>query len=284
MTSQETSGEAPAVSPRLSVVLATLNERQCLPQLLAQISSQRLPPYEVVIVDDGSTDGTRDYLRDIARTDPHIRPIFHEGVQTLTPALCQGVLASRGEYVAIMDADLQHPPETLPVLIGALEDDAALAIASRYLNGSNVNGRTTYRAIISRGAELLAKMILPEARTVSDPMSGYFAFRREVFKMPNPPRKGYKILLFLLVMSEGRRIVEVPYEFRPRSDGSSKITQTPRFFLLYLLESSRARAWRRYLRESSAGIRNPPSPSRAKTRTRLMVPGQDSTFPTAPKR
>ena len=230
------SGRAVVGAPVLSVILATYNERQNLPELLQRLWAVPLPPIEVLVVDDGSTDGTREYLTESARSEARLRPIWHEGKQTTLRAQCQGIALSQGRYVVIMDADLQHPPEVLPAMVEQLSRGASLVVGSRYAAGGSAGTRTGVRGAISRGAELTAKFFLPEARPVSDPVSGLFGFRREIFRPLPPGWRGYKLLLFLLVMSRGRQVVEVGFRFEPRGSGASKVTQNSLFVRFFLTE------------------------------------------------
>jgi len=237
----EKPSNASSGAPTLSIVLATLNERQNLPQVVERIQRQSLPPYELVVVDDGSTDGTREYVLKLAAEDPRIRPLWHAGRQTTLRAQCQGIAASSGRFVVIMDADLQHPPELLPSLTQRLADGTGLVVASRYAAGGSAGPRTLSRWVISRGAEWAAKLLLPASRRVSDPVSGFFAFRREIWSPLNDQYRGYKLLLFVLAMAEGRLVSEVGFRFEPRSQGASKVTQSSEFIRLFLVELLLAR-------------------------------------------
>ena len=188
-------GSAPSVAgsddrPVLSVVLATLNERGNLPELFERLRAQPLPAVEFLIVDDGSSDGTREYVRSEAEQNPRIRLLVHDGKQTTLRAQSQGNAAARGRYLVVMDADLQHPPETLPALVQALDGGAVLAVASRYAPGGSPGPRTFSRRAISRGAEWIAKLVLPPARRLSDPVSGFFAFRAPIWYPLNPLYRG----------------------------------------------------------------------------------------------
>jgi dolichol-phosphate mannosyltransferase len=223
-------------NPVLSVVLATLNERQNLPEVVERIRHQDLPPCEIIVVDDGSTDGTREYLRELVRTDPGIRLLFHDGKQTTLRAQCQGIDATLGQFVVVMDADLQHPPELLGPMLARLQSDSWLVVASRYAQGGSAGPRTVFRWTVSRSAEWLAKFLIPPARRISDPVSGFFGFRRELWVPLNPLYRGYKLLLFLLVMAGGRPISEVGYRFTPRTEGKSKVTQGFAFVRIYVIE------------------------------------------------
>jgi len=248
--------------PLLSIVLATLNERPSLPVLLDRIRAEPLPPWEVVIVDDGSTDGTREFVRAQSTGDPRIHLVEHDGKQTTVRAQGQGILASRGRFVVVMDSDLQHPPELLAPMVRELEEGAALVVASRYVTGGSVGPRSPLRAVLSRSAEGVAKLVLAEARSVTDPVSGFFAFRREAYSPLPPGYRGYKLLLFLLVMARGRPVREVPLRFEPRSEGASKVVQGLGFVRLFLQEVVLAKRLEYRLRGSPFPAAGQPDPGR----------------------
>jgi len=238
--------------PVASVILATLNERENLPELLERLWRVPLPSFEVVVIDDGSTDGTREFLTDAARAESRLRLIWHEGKQTTLRAQCQGIAASRGRFVIVMDADLQHPPEVLPTMVRSLENGSALVVGSRYAEGGSAGPRSVFRAIISRGAERIAKVFLPEARALTDPVSGLFGFRREVFRPLDPQWRGYKLLLFLLVMARGQGVAEVGFRFELRGSGASKVMQNYRFIRFFLTELVLAKRLENSLTRASA--------------------------------
>lgn len=240
----------------LSLVIGTLNERDSLPGLIQRITALPLPAFEVIVIDDGSTDGTREYITTLQRADARVRGIFHNGARTLTLAQEEGILQAHGRFISVMDADSQHPPESIPRLLRILEDGADLAIASRYVPGGTAGERPLTRAIISRSAETLTKAYLPEARAVRDPLSGFFCFRASRFlPLPKLPR-GYKLLLFLLAQSQGALIVEIPYAFARRNEGTSKITADLRFVPIFLSELLEARRCRRAWPHGKPGDRS----------------------------
>ena len=247
-------GAGPETAPTLSVVLATLNERASLPELFARLRSAPLPPWEAIVADDGSTDGSRELLQALAASDPRVRLMFHDGRQTTLAAQCRAIEASRGRFVAVMDADLQHPPELLADFVRALEEGASLVIASRYVAGGSPGRRPPLRAVISRGAEWSAKLLLPPARRVSDPVSGYFAFRRDRFVPVDRRYRGYKLLLFLLVMCRDLDVRDVPFRFEPRARGTSKVTSGFAFVRVFLIELILARRLLRHPRSLSAAL------------------------------
>jgi dolichol-phosphate mannosyltransferase len=233
--------------PDVSIVLASLNERENLPRLISQIGALGLGSYEVIVVDDGSTDGTREYLERAGQADRRIRALFNHSKQTLTVAHLQGILAARGTYVVVMDSDLQHPASAVPELVARLRNGADLVVGSRYLQGGSVGGRPPFRGVISRTATLIARITLRETRGLSDPISGLFAFRRAVFRPFDPRYRGYETILFLLVMCRGRPIAEIGYEFQPRPSGTSEITQDFSFVRVFLTQVVLALRFRRSL-------------------------------------
>ena len=241
----------PAPAPELSLVLAVLNEGANLPELFARLQATSLPSWEVIVADDGSTDGSREYVAGLAASDPRVRTVLHDGRQTTVTAQAGAIAAARGRFVVIMDADLQHPPELLGRFVEELEGGAALVVASRYVAGGSPGPRPPLRAVISRAADGIAKLALPAARAVSDPVSGFFAFRREVFVPLTPGTRGYKLLLFLLVMCRGLGVREVPFRFEPRTEGASKVTSGLAFVRVYLIELILARRLARLLRAST---------------------------------
>ncbi len=239
----------PPFVPEVSLVWATLNEAANLPTLVARLRAVGLPRLEVIVVDDGSADGTREYLRSLESEDSRFRLLTHDGKQTTVRAQTQGIAAARGRFVVIMDADLQHPPELVPKLLERLDRGDSLAIASRYTTGGSPGPRNGIRALISRGAEWLARRFAPNARLATDPVSGYFAFRREIFRPIDPRYRGYKLLLFVLAMLPDERVSEVAFQFAPRLQGKSKLTENSQFFRLFLVELLLVRRTYRAIRQ-----------------------------------
>jgi Glycosyltransferases involved in cell wall biogenesis len=205
----------------ISIVVPTYNEAENLPELLERLDKSLAGvAYEVIVVDDGSPDGTAEVARQLSTRYP-VRVLVREGRRGLSSAVVEGAKLARGDVVVVMDADLQHPPELVPRLVEAVEE-GCLAIASRYVKGGGVKGWPLARRVVSRGAILLAKILLPEARRVKDPVSGYFAYRRDCIAEVKPTGL-YKILLDVLIQCAPKCVVEVPYVFGLRSRGRSKL-------------------------------------------------------------
>lgn len=209
---------------KVSVVVPTYNERDNIDELLARISrTLKGLEYEVIVVDDNSPDGTAERVIELSNVYP-VKLVKREGKLGLTSAVLEGARVAEGDYVAVMDADLQHPPEVIRDLLEkACSCD--LVVASRYVDGGSVEGFTPARRVVSLGATYLARILIPQARGVRDPMSGFFLLKKELLKDLKPVMpKGYKVLLEILARYKALKICEVPYTFRSRVRGASKLS------------------------------------------------------------
>lgn len=221
----------------LSVILPTYNERANVDRLVERIEHALAGvPHELIFVDD-STDGTDLAIEEQARRRPHIALVHRDGCRGLASAAVEGIRRARGGVVCILDADLQHPPEVVPLLVEALEHTGAdVAVASRAIPGGGYGAFSWPRRAASRVAALVAQALLSRARLVSDPMSGFFAVRREVVRDATLRPLGYKILLEILVRGRLTQVCEVPYQFRTRGAGESKLSLRQQWeYVLHLL-------------------------------------------------
>jgi dolichol-phosphate mannosyltransferase len=194
--------------------------------LLARLMSA-LPnnSWEAIFVDDDSLDGTPAHVRDLARRDPRVRCLQRIGRRGLATACIEGVLASASPYVAIIDADLQHDERLLPQMLETLDSGTAdLVVGSRYIPGGGVGDWSGSRARLSGLATRFARLVCKT--DIADPLSGFFMCRREVFEkaLRRMSGQGFKVLLDLLASSpEPIRVCELPYRFRERRSGESKL-------------------------------------------------------------
>ncbi|MFC5993596.1 glycosyltransferase [Pseudonocardia hispaniensis] len=214
----------------LSVVVPTFNEAENIDELMGQLSAA-LPAdlsAEVIFVDD-STDDTPAVIAAAAERHPVPVTLLHrpEAVGGLGGAVVEGLRAARSPWAVVMDADLQHPPSLVPTLLTqARASGADLVVASRYAPGGSsagLDGR--YRQAVSRASTAVAARVLgAPVRTLTDPMSGFFAVRTAALRLDDARPLGYKVLLELIVRSGLTRVAEVPYRFRARHAGTSKST------------------------------------------------------------
>src|ERR1700730_10769620 len=203
----------------LSLVLPTYNEsahiNAIVEQLILVLDGIPTLRYEIIILDDDSPDRTWEKALQLSQKFPQVRAIRRQNERDLSTAVLQGWQIARGEVFAVMDADLQHPPETITQLWRAMKRGADLAVASRNVEGGGVSDWTFPRRIVSRCAQLLGLVVLPEvAGKVSDPLSGYFMVRRSSLEGRELHPLGYKILMDVLARGEAEKICEVPYVFR----------------------------------------------------------------------
>lgn len=223
----------------LSIVVPTFNEAHNVPVLVDLLDkAMKGLAWEVVFVDDDSPDGTARVAKQLSQADPRVRCIRRVGRRGLAGACIEGVLSSAAPFIAVMDADLQHDETVLPEMVARLQrDEADIVVASRHLGGqAGAVGFSESRAFASRFASLLADVVI--GKHVSDPMTGFFAVKREVFEsaaarlLPS----GFKILLDLLAsLEQPVRIAEVGYVFRDRQAGQSKFDTRAMIDFLALL-------------------------------------------------
>ncbi len=213
-------------APELSIVVPTFNERENVPRLVDTLKAS-LPDiaWELIVVDDNSPDGTFEVAKRIAAADARIRCIRRIGRRGLAGACLEGILASQATFVAVMDGDLQHDESLLVPMLRLLRGDTAnIVVGTRYGDGGSASGLSSERVWGSRLAAGLARRLL--RLQLSDPMSGFFMLRRELVERiaPRLSTQGFKIMLDIVVTAgDSLRIAELPYTFRPRLHGESKL-------------------------------------------------------------
>jgi dolichol-phosphate mannosyltransferase len=215
-----------AIGVELAVVVPTFNERDNVGLLLERLEvTLRGLNWEAIFVDDDSPDGTADLLREIAQQNPHVRVIHRIGRRGLASACVEGVLSSSAPCFAVIDADMQHGEAILPLMLKELKDNGLdIVVGSRYTEGGSVLGSDKTRQLISRVAGRAARLV--SKADLKDPMSGFFLMRREAFDeaVRNLSQQGFKILLDLFASApRPLHFAEVPYQFRPRAHGESKL-------------------------------------------------------------
>jgi dolichol-phosphate mannosyltransferase len=176
---------------------------------------------EVLVVDDGSSDGTRERVRVWESKDKRVHLLAREGERGLAGAVLAGARFASGDVVVVMDADLSHPPEAVPALARpVLEGRCDMVIGSRYVPGGATPGWPRSRRLLSWGAAVLARLLVD----VRDPCSGFFAVPTKTLLEAGTAPGGFKIGLEILARSgPGQRVEEIPITFRTRVHGSSKL-------------------------------------------------------------
>jgi len=226
--------------PELSIVVPTFNEKDNIRRLVGLLGQTLYHlDWEVIFVDDDSPDRTADVVRDLAMNDRRVRCLQRLGRRGLASACLEGVLASSAPYVAVMDGDLQHDERLLSQMLVELKSgDVDIVIGSRYIEGAGIGQWNRTRAMVSRIATRLSLSLVPAGLT--DPMSGYFAIRRDAFHqlMRRTSGLGFKLLLdFFASSPRPLRFKELPYQFRTRQAGESKAdSQVAWDYLMLLLD------------------------------------------------
>ncbi|NEP90072.1 MAG: glycosyltransferase [Okeania sp. SIO2C2] len=246
---------------KLSLVIPTYKESENIPtivQKLTQLLDDVIPSvYELIVVDDNSSDLTWEVAQNMTPEYPQLQVMRREKERGLSTAVIRGWQAARGKILGVIDADLQHPPETLLKLLAEMEQGADLAVASRHVGEGGVSEWSLIRRFLSRGAQVLGLIILPGVvGRVSDPMSGYFMVRREAIAGKTLSPVGYKILIEVLGRGNVRWVGEVGYVFQERLEGESKVTWKQYIEYLQHLLTLRLAKWPvgRFIRFGTVGF------------------------------
>jgi dolichol-phosphate mannosyltransferase len=256
---------------RLSLIIPTYNESKNITALVEQLTTlfaaAPMSDYELIVVDDDSPDRTWAVAQSITAKFPALRVMRRQTERGLSTAVIRGWQVAQGDYLGVIDGDLQHPPEVLLGLLKQIQLGADFAIASRHVEGGGTSNWGLLRQMLSRGAQILGLIILPSVvGRVSDPMSGCFIVRRDAIADVILDPLGYKISLEVLGRGRIEQIAEVGYVFQERQAGESKVTrQQYSDYLQHLLKlRSRGRVTRlrqnvkfplqRFLRFGAVGL------------------------------
>ncbi|MCX8506141.1 MAG: glycosyltransferase family 2 protein [Alphaproteobacteria bacterium] len=230
--------------PELSVIVPTLNESGNISLVIAALTETLDGiAWEVVFVDDDSTDTTRQEIAAIAAQDPRVRMIHRIGRRGLSSACIEGAMSGFSPYIAVTDADLQHDVRKLPAMLDAVKHgQTELAIGSRYVTGGNADSFSPFRSFVSEFASKLARFTLKTQ--ISDPMSGFFLIRRAAFdqSVRHMSGFGFKILLDIIASAPKPLVIdEFAYHFRDRQHGESKLDSVVVTEYLALLADKKTR-------------------------------------------
>ncbi len=243
----------------LAIIIPTYNEAGSLPDLLRLLDAAMRAAgaeYEAVVVDDSSPDGTGAMAEDLARKLP-VRVVHRPSKAGLASAVLDGMGLTGAELVGVMDADLSHPPETVPRLVAALERTAAqLAVGSRYVPGGGMEDWPLRRRIVSMVANWMTRLLLP----IRDATSGFFVIRRDALEGVKLNPIGFKIGLEVMARANYETYVEVPYIFTDRKHGHSKFGR--REVAAFLKQLGMLYAERLRLRKKWPRAIVPPAPER----------------------
>lgn len=205
----------------ISIIVPTYNEASNITELVIRISKALTIDYELIIVDDGSDDGTGKIAEDLSKRYP-IKVLHRGGLLGLSSAVIDGMKICSGGFIGVIDADLSHPPEMIPILLrNIVENNADIVIASRFVNGGGVENWPKKRLMLTKTAQFIVRPLVGD---IKDPMSGFFILRRTILSIDQLVPRGFKILLEILVKSRCSKVIECPFVFKDREHGVSKLT------------------------------------------------------------
>jgi dolichol-phosphate mannosyltransferase len=237
--SPDSTGSSGDLPFQLSIVLPTYNEKENVPSVLAALGRALSGiEWEAIFVDDHSPDGTADYVRNLANSNRKIRVVERIGRRGLSSACIEGIMSSAAPYIAVMDADLQHDEAILPKMLERIRNDGLdLVIGSRNLpSGSSMGDFSKRRVWLSDMGNRISRLVCN--CDISDAMSGFFIVDRNFFNeiADRLTGSGFKILVDMLASSERAvRVAEIPYRFRKRERGESKLDVSVELEYLFLL-------------------------------------------------
>lgn len=207
----------------LTVIIPTYNEELTINRVISEVDlmfKQSKIDGEILVVDDNSPDCTAQVVRDLQKTKPNLGLFIRMLDRGLSQSVVFGFAHAHSEVFVVVDADLSHPPSLIPVMYDEIKSGYDVVIGSRYAPGGGIADWPMKRRIISFGGTALGRLLFP---TITDPVSGFFAVRKNVVCGALLKPRGYKILLEVLGRGNWTTVKEVPFKFIDRESGTSKL-------------------------------------------------------------
>lgn len=207
----------------LSVIIPTFNEEENILRIIEEVDAvlkKNAINGEILVVDDNSRDGTIALVRELHTTKENVNILVRTADHGLSQSVADGFIHASSEVFVVIDADFSHPPALIPQMYQEIQAGNDVVIGSRYMEGGGIRQWPLKRRVISIGATFLGRLLFPD---ITDPVSGFFAVRKEVIEKAPLKPKGYKILLEVLGKGTWENDKEIPFEFVDREIGSSKL-------------------------------------------------------------
>lgn len=208
----------------LTIIIPTFNEIENIENIIIAVSGVLKNSGiegEILVVDDDSKDGTVDCVRELLKTHPELSLIVRPDDHGLSQSVVEGFQKAKADIIQVIDADFSHPVELIPKFYSAIKDEGYdVCIGSRYTKGGDIENWPIKRRIISLGATVFGRVLFPE---ITDPVSGFFAIKKEVVYDADLKPRGYKILMEVLGKGRWENFKEIPFTFRDREEGESKL-------------------------------------------------------------
>ncbi|MCZ8516495.1 glycosyltransferase family 2 protein [Paenibacillus filicis] len=210
----------------LSIIIPTFNERENVRKITNRIMDVLRPigcSYEIFFVDD-SRDDTPTVLEELSKNHHEVKYLHRQNGRGLGTAVVEGFKRTQGNFIIVMDADLQHPPELLPLIYRRLLQGIEVLIPSRFVEGGSDGGLNWFRKLVSWTARTIGRISIKRMRDISDCTGGYFGLHRSVIEGVTLDPVGWKILMEVLVKGKYQTVHEIPYSFEARDAGTSKMS------------------------------------------------------------
>ncbi len=247
----------------VSLVIPVMNEEGNIDRLIqgilqTSIANPTMGIKEIIFVDDGSTDKTKEIIAGYAENSGQLNIILKERFvkRGTVNAQLYGISQASYNAILIMDGDLQHPVSVLPSMVKKYKEGYDMVLGSRYVKGGTAE-RTIKHGLISRGANLLAKSLLPWTYSIKDPISGFLIVNRRIVPYSIEMDGFNKLALYILTCKRTVTVAEVPFDFKERKNGNSKVANGGIDFMVKYLKELK---YYRFLRQVVRG-RHVPSPS-----------------------
>lgn len=207
----------------LTVIIPTFNEEANIRNIVLAVDAvfhENSLNGQVLVVDDNSSDGTISAVNELKRTHPHVDILVRTEDHGLSQSVADGFRHAASDVFVVIDADFSHPPVLIPRMYEEIKKGSDIVIGSRYMEGGGIRDWPLKRRLISTGATFLGRLLFPD---VTDPVSGFFAVRKQVVENAPLKPRGYKILLEVLGKGRWEKDKEIPFEFTDREAGASKL-------------------------------------------------------------
>ncbi|WP_048149743.1 glycosyltransferase [Methanolacinia paynteri] len=208
----------------ISVIIPTFNEAENIENIIRAVSgilTDKNITGEILVVDDDSGDGTKDIVRRLQDSISGLNFIIREEDHGLSQSVVEGFEKAQADIIQVIDADFSHPPQLIPDFYKSIKEDGFdIVIGSRYMKGGDIKNWPVKRRIISLGATAFGRVLFPE---ITDPVSGFFAIKKEVIANARMKPRGYKILMEVLGKGTWEKAKEIPFIFKDREEGESKL-------------------------------------------------------------
>ncbi len=207
----------------LTVIIPTFKEEANIRNIINEVDEvfkKNALNGEILVVDDNSPDHTIAIVNELKKTKENVSLLVRTSDHGLSQSVADGFLHASSDIFVVIDADLSHPPDLIPMMYKEIREGSDVVIGSRYMEGGGIRKWPLRRRVISLGATFLGRLLFPD---ITDPVSGFFAVRKSVVAQARLKPRGYKILLEVLGKGIWENDKEIPFEFSDREIGASKL-------------------------------------------------------------